>query len=70
MCFFFFNKIYVYTILSSIKCLKSNVHTLIHCATWEAQLKKTLLLKNANHHLGLQPVVVVGISKIMDHRSP
>ena len=42
---FFFNKIYVYTILSSIKCLKSNVHTLIHCATWEAQLKKTLLLK-------------------------
>ena len=56
--------VYVYTILSSIKCLKSNVHTLIHCATWEAQLKNTLLLENANHHLGLQPVVVVRSDQI------
>ena len=47
--------VYVYTKLQSIKCLNSNVHTIIHCATWEAQLKNILLLKSANNHLGLQP---------------
>jgi hypothetical protein len=46
-------KSYVYTILYCIKCAiimtKNNVHTLI---------KNTLLLKNANHHLSFQRVVI------------
>ena len=32
-----------------------------------ASIKNTLLLKNANHHLSLQRVIVV-TSKITDHR--
>jgi hypothetical protein len=47
-------KIYVYTILQTIKCaialyLKDNVHT---------SVKNTLLLKNANHQMSFQRVVI------------